>query len=226
MITINDFILFLKHPKIEEQICIISFISFLKLVWKSFLILVLIDVVIGLVVAFPLRYFDLFPSQKEFNPSLNNLIKVSVILPIVEELIFRLPLKVNKVNFSLAFCVSLFVLINRLDRYLGVVLPIIIFGFLLLFLKDESKFLRKADSIVIKYFYLLFYSQALIFGLLHLKNFNLNFNLFFLFPLFIIGHIIAGCFFGYIRIKYFFGIYICITSHVLINSIYCFLLYH
>jgi hypothetical protein len=226
MIDIRDFILFMKKPSLGTPIDIISFSLVLKVIWKSFLILFLIDIIIGILISTPLRYFDLFPSQKAFNLSLYNILKVALLLPVVEELIFRLPLKINKVNLSTSFSIVLFLSIYKLNIYLGISLSIILFGILFLLFQERSKILIKVDNFFSKYLNLFFYLQALIFGLLHLMNYDLDLKIFYLFPFYILSQILTGCFLGYLRLKYTYGIYLCIATHIVVNSIYCLLLYH
>lgn len=225
MVSIRDFILFLKQPGFREQHEILSISSFFKLIWKSFLILFVIDIVAG-IISSPFRYFDLFPQQKVFNHSLSNILKISLLMPVIEEFIFRLSLKINKINLSVTLSCVLFLLINRLDIYLAVSLSIILFVFLLVLFNSEPALITKADSYLDRHLNLFFYSQAVIFGLLHLFNYNLDIHLFFLFPFFVVGQILTGCFLGYLRLKYTNGIFLCISTHIFINSIYCLLLYH
>jgi hypothetical protein len=226
MIEIRNFIQFLKQPSIGDQFNIISFSSFFKIVWKSFLILVVIDIIIGLGISAPLRYFDLFPAQKDFSPTLPNILKVSLLLPLFEELIFRLPLKISKINVSTTLSIIIFLSIYKLNIYLGISFSIILFVILLSLFQKETKILINVDTFFVNYFNLFFYSQALIFGFLHLMNYELDLKLFYLFPFFVLSQILTGCFLGYLRLKYSHGIYVCIATHIIVNSIYCFLLYH
>src|ERR1035437_4740903 len=103
MIDFRDFTIFLKNPSPGKQFDINSISSFLKLIWKVFLIILVIDLVTGILIVTPLRYF-------------------------------------------------------------------------------------------------------------------------YLYPFFAINYIISGLLFGYLRIRFAFGIYLCIVSHILVNCIYCFIL--
>jgi hypothetical protein len=221
MIVFRDFILFLKRPDFGKQFEIKSFSSFVKIVWKSFLILFAVSIITGLVISTPLRYFSLLPSQRDTPFSLINIIKISLLLPIIEELIFRLPLRISKINIAISLSIILFVILNKIDIYVAIIFSIVLFVFLFLLIKEESNILERTDNFFTKYFYIFFYFQAFIFGFFHLTNYVLDFKYFYLFPLFVINQIFIGVFLGYIRVRYTYGIFVCIVTHMVVNSIYC-----
>jgi hypothetical protein len=227
MFHFRDFILFLKNPSFGKQFDIKSISSFLKLIWISFLIILLIDIITGILITTPLRYFNLFPSFKELKFTPLNILKITLVLPIIEELIFRLPLRISKANFITSFSIIIFMFLYKLclsKVYLAISLSLILFLLLYLNIKKESNFLNKLSIFFTKYFRVVFLLQALIFGFLHLINFKLDFKYFYLFPLFAISYISSGYFWGYIRVRYTSGIYVCIASHIVVNSIYCLIL--
>ena len=224
MIDFRDFILFLKNPGLGRQFEINSIFSFLKLVWKSFFILLTIAFITGLGLSIPLKYFNLWPPPEDINFSLFNIFKIALFLPIVEELIFRLPLRISKVNLAATLSIILFLILYKFNIYLSLSLSIVLFGFLHLRIKNDSSGLKRIDRFFIKYFFYLFYSQAFVFGFFHLTNYKLDFKYFYLFPLFVANQIFMGCFFGYLRVRYKYGIYVCIVTHIVVNSIYCLVL--
>jgi len=223
MLSLKEFILFLKQPNAEKQIEILTIKSFLILVWKSILILIAIDIIIGLLISMPLRYMELFPEQKEIDFSLNAYIKFSLLLPIIEESIFRLPLRISRNNLAISFGLILFIILNKLVIYLAISLSLSLLVALFIVIKIKPV-LNKVNSLSQRYFLLFFYIQAIIFGFLHLTNYKLDIQYFYLFPFFIIGYIVNGCFLGYLRVRYTYGIYLCITSHIVMNSLYCLLI--
>lgn len=229
MIDFNDFIKFLKFPSLENQVDINSFSTFLKLVWKSFLILLVADIILGLLFCGPFIYFNLFPSLKGINFNLVNVLKISLYYPIIEEVIFRLPLRISKFNLilPLSLVVSLLVFKHCLSNfYLAIFLFIILSVSLYLLIKEDSSFFIRLINFFTKKFGRVFYLQALLFGFLHLTNYNLDLKYFYLFPLFIMNYIFTGCFWGYLRVRYSKGIYLCIASHIFINCIYFLILKH
>jgi hypothetical protein len=224
MIVLKDFILFLKTPNLENQIEINTISNFLKLIWKSFFIVLIIDAIVFFVISSPLKFFDLFPSQIEINYNYYTVTKISLLFPIIEELIFRLPLKISRKNLAISLSLILFVLLSKLNIYLSISLALLLFIILFFIINKDAEIFERVNALSIKYFLFIFYSQALIFGLFHLNNYKLDIQYFYLFPLFITSHIITGCFFGYLRVRFSMGIYLCIITHILINSVNCLIL--
>jgi hypothetical protein len=223
MIDFKYFTIFLKNPNLENQININSFSSFLKLVWKSFLILLLGDIILGLFFCGPLIYLKVFPSLKEINFSLINSLKIILFFPIIEELIFRLPLRSSRFNLILSFSILISLIVFKWlisNVYLAISLLLVLSLSLYLLIREDSIYLINLINFLTAKFRVVFYIQASVFGLLHLTNYNLEFKYFYLFPLFIMNYIFTGCFWGYLRVKYVNGIYLCIASHIFINSIY------
>lgn len=225
MIVLKDFILFLVKPNFENQLELGSIYHFLKMIWKSFLVILLIDAIFFLAISTPLKFFNLLPTSRELDLNHYQIFKISLLLPVIEELIFRLPLKISRINLVVSLTIIVFLIVNKINTYASVLISILLFGFMLLMLKRESKFMNMADIFYSKYFYQIFYFQALLFGFLHLMNYNLDIRLFYLFPIFVINYILTGCYLGYVRVRYNYGIYLCIATHIAINSIYCMIHY-
>lgn len=226
-IDFNNLNTFLKNPSPGEQFEINSISSFLKLVWKSFLIILVIDIITGVLIVIPLKNSNLFPPLKEINSTPFNILKITLILPVIEELIFRLPLRISKTNLITSFSVIIFLFLNKwciYNIYITLSCSLILFFLLHLCIKIESNFMNRITIFFTNHFWALFYFQALVFGFLHLTNYILDFRYFFLFPLFILSYIITGLLWGYLRTRYTHGFYLCIASHIVINSIYCFVL--
>lgn len=223
MFDFKHFIIFLKNPNLENQFDINSLSSFLKLVWKSFLILLVGDIILGLIFCGPLIYLKVFPSLKEINFSLINSLKIILFFPIIEELIFRLPLRSSRFNLILSFSILISLIVFKWlisNVYLAISLLLVLSLSLYLLIREDSIYLINLINFLTAKFRVVFYIQASVFGLLHLTNYNLEFKYFYLFPLFIMNYIFTGCFWGYLRVKYVNGIYLCIASHIFINSIY------
>ena len=227
MVSLKEFYLYIKHPDPIEKIGIYSFKSFLILVWESFFILFLFDIIFGLVLSIPLRYLNLFPVQKEINYSLYIILKFSILLPIIEELIFRLPLKISKINLATSFSLIVFIVLNKWcfsDVYMALGSSMVLFLSLNIGISKESWVCNKMTHFLTDNFLAFFYFQALIFGFLHLTNYIIDIRYFYLFPFIVISYISKGCLFGYLRVRFKNGIYLCIASHIVANSIYCLIL--
>jgi hypothetical protein len=156
-------------------------------------------------------------------------LKITVISPIIEEFIFRLPLRISKINFVTSLSLILFLVLNNLcfsNIFLSLSFSLVIFLLLCAGIHKEFNFLNRLVLSFTKHFSRLFYFQALVFGFLHLSNYIVDFRYFYLFPFIVISYISKGCLFGYLRVRYTFGIYLCIASHIVANSIYCLILSH
>jgi hypothetical protein len=228
-IDIQDFIAFLKNPGLEEHYKINSISIFLRLVWKSFIVLMLIDIIAGILIVFPLRYFNLFPLLREFKFTPSNILKATLIFPIIEELIFRLPLRISKIYLATSFSLIILLVLNKWcfsNFYLALSFSLVLFLLLYMGITRESSSLDRLTTFFTNHFWVVFYFQAIIFGFLHLKNYIVDFRYFYLLPFIVISYISKGCLFGYLRVRYTFGIYLCIASHIVANSIYCLIFSH
>ncbi len=186
-----------------------------------------IDIIAGILIVTPLRYFNLFPFLREIKFTPSNILKATLIFPIIEELIFRLPLKISKINLVTSFNLIIFLVLKKWcfsNIYLSLSLSLVLFLLLYISISGESSFLNRLTHFFTNHFWMFFYFQAMIFGFLHLTNYIVDFRYFYLFPFIVISYISKGCLFGYLRIRFTYGIYLCIASHILVNSIYCFVL--
>ena len=68
-----------------------------------------------------------------------------------------------------------------------------------------------------KSFKIAFYAFSLLFGFVHITNFDLNFNVFILAPLLVLPQILLGGYFGFIRVR--FGLPWSILMHGCYNSV-------
>jgi len=228
-IDLRDFITFLTNPSPGEHYEINSISNFLRLVWKSFLVLMVIDIIAGILIVIPLRHFNLFPSLREFKLSVSNILKITLIFPIVEELIFRLPLRISKINLATSFSLMIFAVSNKWcfsNIYLALSFSIALFILLYIGTLRESSFLDIFTSYLTNHFWRFFYFQSLFFGFLHITNYIVDFRYFYLFPFIVLSYIFKGFLFGYLRIRFTYGIYLSIATHVVVNSIYSLILFH
>jgi hypothetical protein len=186
-----------------------------------------IDIIIGILIVIPLRYFNLYPSLNEFKFTSVNILKITIISPVIEELIFRLPLRISKINLAVSFSLIIFLVLYKwclFNIYLSLSCSAILFFSLYLYFRKGINLFHKLSFFLTHHFWQFFYFMALLFGILHLTNYRVDFRYFYLFPFFAINYIISGFFWGYLRVRYTYGIYLCIASHIFVNSIYCFVL--
>ena len=229
MFVFKDFLIFLKTPGSSEQINMNSFPNFIKLVWKSICVLLIFDVVLGLLIILPLKLYSLYPSIKELELKQVNTLYIILVLPILEELLFRLPLRISINNILASLGIFIYILIRLCffhSRVIAIFFSLALVLGLHQIIKKESDTVNSILGILKNRFWILFYIQALLFGFLHLTNYNLDFKYLYLFPLVAFSYIIPGIFWGYLRVRYSSGIYLCIVSHITVNSIYCLLILH
>lgn len=221
MAIISDFAFFLKNPNIAEEVKLRSAISGLVLIFQTFLVILIMNLVVSLLIVTPLKLIHLFPQNKGFVFNTQNILKIIILAPILEEMLFRLPIKLSKTNLAISFCVLIYYLAARINPTVGILLSIVVLLFMMTWIQKEIEFSEKVIFFYKKYFHFIFYFQALVFGFLHLSNYNLDQHIFLLFPLFILNYILLGCILGYLRIRYSSGLYLCILTHMFINGFYC-----
>ncbi len=185
-----------------------------KLTGRDFFKLLVLVYIIMLPSAFPIAIFHVFeilPGNitNSFEISLQTFLYVIIVAPIMEELIFRLPLRISSFSFSISISILILVITKSL------VCPIIGYEFYLLaipvtFLLNAFFSHKKSPFAKIKAFWgshfkYIFYSFSIIFGLLHLFNFEEIFWWMIVFsPLITLPHIIMGLFLGFIRMNFSF----------------------
>ena len=97
MNLLKDFIKFLKSPRNDSQIDIINITSFITVGLYVVLSMILFDLISGIIIS-PLKFLKLTPPLKDFQYNFYNIIRIALILPVIEELVFRLPLRITKNN--------------------------------------------------------------------------------------------------------------------------------
>jgi hypothetical protein len=228
-VNIADFLLFLRRPTVQEQTNINSFSSFLRLIWEIFLIILFVDFAYSVIIIIPLEHFNLFPIRLDPKFTVINVLKVTLLLPMTEEIIFRLPLQISKVNLITSFCLLVLVVLHRYcfsNFYLPIICSLIVFLLLVLIIRLKPEFLAGLICYLRDHFWKFFYILTIVFGLLHLTDYLVSFKFIFLFPLYIISYVIVGSLLGYIRIKYKNGFYLCTTAHILVNCVYAILIFN
>jgi len=146
---------------------------------------------------------------------------VSLIGPVIEEIIFRLPLSFKRKHIAVAFGCALVLLAKALPTLNQQNLSINILARLILFVLGYFALLKSLPQNITpnkraqKGFIL---SSIIIFGLLHTFNYApFQWGIIFIYPLYVIPQLFMGWFLTYVRFKngFFWGV----ALHVLINSI-------
>lgn len=146
-----------------------------------------------------------------------------LILPFIEELVFRLPLRYKKINFIpfIIFITLLtWVLLSETFYFslaLSIPLFVVITAFLIFYIFNRRMAENRETFLSSNYpFY--FYTVAILFALSHLSNFSYSVSLLLFAPIVILPQFIGGFFMGFIRIKHGFiwGFFL----HALHNAIF------
>ena len=227
LILISDFYKFLKKPQfIFIEKCLIN--KLILFVFCFCLMFTLI-VIISIFTKFLLFFIDFEATKKIIEIQYNNLFKyelwknviyIVLIGPLIEEIIFRLPLRLNKKYLSISTIFAILILIggglfsiklNTTDAYIK-------FGMLFSSLATIYFFpINIINKIKFQYYHYYFYFITILFGMIHIGNFENSIPMKYIWfiPILILPQIIMAIFFGYIRLKN--GILWSITMHSLTN---------
>lgn len=225
---------YLKYPRfeIDNESKLINKISvLLKFYFTTFLFTLLSVGLITTIDSIVVNYLhqnSIWSEIRNSNIKIKNmfgrysLVVIVIIIPFIEELIFRLPLNLKKSGIAISISVLYLrfsgnflthVLdLRKMEDLVKIFISLLIF-FLLMNLLNQ----KKLDLIKDKYFKQYFYFIAISFGLIHIINFHqINYFLFFLYPIYVLPQFFMGLFIGNIRIKY--GFIWGWALHALINS--------
>jgi hypothetical protein len=213
---IRKFVLFLKHPDQEPESLTKSqkFSNIFKLLcWSYFLVFI-----IGTGINALLRMINYTGTNRVGTVSISYdqltiIILASIVIPLIEEIMFRLPLRFRPINLALAtffFVRSLYTIFsvsivkNPIDNLIiGLIISFIWSGlvfYIFRYVIDQ----HKAQMFYKKRFKSLFYFSVILFGALHIFNYSDWKSLLFLAPIIVLPQIIIGFALGFIRIKYGF----------------------
>jgi hypothetical protein len=201
---------FLKNPTYSE--------SLYKIEWSEFFIILfafyLLEMPLGIFIKLLINVLGLEAKQIPL-PYLKRIILGLLIAPIFEESLMRLNLVLSKRNIIvfLNTCLGLAVYFLFKGRNFKVILFIIILVVFLIILI----YFTQCKSFVIRNYRFVFYSTAILFGLLHIFNFNgITLSNIVWTPLLVIPQIIMGLLLGYFRVTY--GFIYAVICHSLINT--------
>jgi len=148
--------------------------------------------------------------------------KICFLNAIYEELAFRLFLKFSPVKLSISISLLVYFLLSKFLQFEIYSLNVYVYGSIILFFMftlflNIKSIIEYTRNIIIKYFKHFFYISIILFAILHIVQFEITFRSIFFIPIIILPQLIAGVFFGFVRMKY--GIMWSIVLHVVNNSI-------
>jgi hypothetical protein len=138
--------------------------------------------------------------------------------PIMEEVIFRLPLISDPVNISLSISTIVALILHKVFKG---IFPIIVFLMLFCIITQvASTYKLNLVSFWNKNFKYIFYSLSIVFGLVHIGNFKyIDMSQYFMVPVLILPQLILGFILSFTRLYYKKGFLICVFIHCLMNLI-------
>lgn len=228
MILVQEFFHYLRSPRMLKTIRKQSISDVFQLhIFICFLFFanVLIFGMMGLFVdleSFPSR----LDSDDLFSDPFTLTLLAVVAAPLAEELLFRLPLKFPLLALASYFIYTLLLLILivttmiygmiEIDLWkVGVPLGIVSI-WLVLILSPRAK--RLVSWRYHRAFSLIFYWQAILFGLIHMFNYELDqIAMLYVLPLLVVPQFFIGLGLGFLRTKY--GILMAIYTHAVYNGI-------
>jgi len=165
----------------------------------------------------PLFFLNLWPEQPT-GIGESSVLDAVILVPLIEELIFRLPLKCFFRNIFISLAIAFFVFTNKYFGYYistGFSFFLIAIPFIIRNYKDVE--LRTNEFFEIHYRYF-FYASVLFFGFVHITNFdNLELKNYLISPFIISFQLFMGFILGYLRVKFKHGIVLSYLAHSLIN---------
>lgn len=234
--AIEDFLYFLKEPIFEyKRDQPLDFLTVTKLYFLVFFFEMLVFIPVSAIIG-----LEGIPHAMEGLLKSNSMWKMFllavVLAPISEEFLFRLHLRYKSLTIIFVSLVAL-VLVGMVYNYfvpesfgglrslsrltIMLVTPIgfvvLLLFFLTLGIALYKFFKNKNFKIVEREFPFIFYLTALVFGLVHISNFGLEPDKWFMAPLLVLPQLILACYLGYVRVRNNLGYSIYI--HALNNAI-------
>lgn len=213
---ISELIDFLFHPDMNISTNQ-SLKESLKDVLYYFVLSVLLVSIIGLVI------FTVFSVQNSVisdlsagKPLFRTFLIACLLLPVLEEAIFRLPLKYKPLNLAISIAVLYwgtvsYLILTHVNKDFGLhqmlcLLSAILIGLLIFYIARKNS--ENLSKFWANNFKLIFYSSIVLFGLFHVQNLEIPAENIYYIPIIIVPWLIGGHITGFIRIKYgfFFGV--------------------
>ena len=144
-----------------------------------------------------------------------------VLAPIMEEAVFRLPMKYSYVRIGIAIGIALTILTTMVESELmaGAITALVLLSvFLFQFINErqDNALNAQLEPLWVNHFYIPFWFFTIAFALLHLTNFGAAFPLY-LAPFLVLPQFVLGIIIGYIRTGY--GFIYAVLFHAVHNGI-------
>ena len=214
---IKRLFLFLLHPSAKQDKSLAK-VDKIRDVIILFLLKFVTSSILAIAIKSFLNYDNTgFAEAKTLYSPILLLILGVVILPLIEEIAFRLMMLFKPEHLSLSFAVLVYYIFTKgffqtyvtdIDNFFLTRVTIgFISGFAMYFivLKHEPKF-RKFWELNFKWIY---YSSFVLFAWIHILNYDITLEVLLLMPILTLPQLIGGVVYGFVRVKYGF-VYSCI----------------
>lgn len=161
---------------------------------------------------------EVFNNRISFDyPFFKELLVVVILAPLMEEISFRLCLKIKKINIAISFGVQLFYIFIILDV---IDLPLLYNALFIILSSTVVYFLinQKILAFLKKHFKYFVYYNIIFFGLTHALNYEYSsLQQYFYIPILISFPTVLGAYLSYVRLKH--GFLFVLSAHALHNLI-------
>ncbi|MEM9535550.1 MAG: CPBP family intramembrane glutamic endopeptidase [Cyanobacteria bacterium P01_E01_bin.45] len=202
---LGDYFQFLWKPDLIEAPINLGFNRVLNHILRLYTLHLLTTALIGVAIAQVVTEGDHILYDEVLSElSVWLVLLLVLILPAVEELIFRLPLRPSALGFSIPTSIVILYLLGLVGVNLAI-LPVV--GLMLLGL-NFYLFIRPLKLPLLERIYgrfsrSIFYISAILFGAIHITNYSGR--VWALMPLLVLPQFILGLFLGFVRVRYGFG---------------------
>lgn len=204
-----------KYFGLKSKILFITKILFVLILFKIVSI-ILIGLLEGLVVFNMPENIDMLKIN-EFT-LLKRILIIIILSPVLEELAFRIGLKFSKSNFIIMLMGMSFFISRSFFKWewLNSIMLITLVG-ILLYVVIKEKSISKLTNFWLNNPKLIFYSLLISFSYMHLKNYNISYELLLFSPIILLPNILGGIIYSYVRLS--LGTFLSILLHCLNNGI-------
>lgn len=193
---------------------------------KLYLVFILFIGLFNLLNIITIKQFITLPSDHTFTLSIYHkehlwiyFFLIGIFSPIMEEIIFRLPLVFNPTNISLSISTLIALIVRKMSSSISYSILLFVLLFILTYFLSV-KYKTYLLSFWNKNFKYIFYAFSLSFGLAHISNYEfIAASQYFIAPILIFPQLVMGFISSFTRMLYKNGFLICILFHCLLNSI-------
>lgn len=143
-----------------------------------------------------------------------------IIVPLIEEFVFRLQLKFRKWVLDILFPLQVSFIVYAISFFASININFLVINLIcyVAYFFLNKKYPNKLQQFWEIKFHYVFYILTLLFALIHITNYNLTSSLIFILPILILPQFIVGTIIGYLRVK--FGFFWGVLYHIIYNAVF------